>query len=105
MKLKFNPEAETVWENTRNKTWDIVVDGVVVGGIETSIRDLFMSRTTPGYSVTVTAVIIGKEKPFREYSAAFSNRSSEEAYGNRAEYVRRAKAWATKYFEREQANG
>uniref|UniRef100_A0AAU6W3S1 Phage protein n=1 Tax=Pseudomonas phage Cygsa01 TaxID=3138529 RepID=A0AAU6W3S1_9VIRU len=104
MKIKFKPDTEQVQDNTRLKAWDIIVDGKVVGGIDTCIRDLFMSRTTPGYSVTVTAVIIGKEKSFREYSAAFSNRSSEEAHGNRAEYVRRAKAWATKHFERSTAS-
>lgn len=100
MKVKFKPSLEFTNDNIKSKDWQIIVCGEVVGHIDASIRDLFMSRTTPGYSVTVTAAIGGKEKPFREYSAAFANRSAQEARENRAVYVARAKRWAIKHFEK-----
>lgn len=100
MKAKFKPSAEYSNDNVKSKDWQIIVGGKTVGHIDSSIRDLFMSRTTPGYSVTVTAIIEGKEKPFREYSAAFANRSAQEAKENRAVYVARAKQWVVKYFEK-----
>ena len=100
MKTKFKPSLEYVNENVKSKGWRIIVEGKTVGHIDSSIRDLFMSKTTPGYSVTVTAVIEGKEKSFREYSAAFANRSAQEARENRAVYVARAKRWAIKHFEK-----
>lgn len=100
MKVKFKPSAEHTNDNVKSRDWQIVADEKVVGHIDASIRDLFMSRTTPGYSVTVTAMIDGKEKTFREYSAAFANRSAKEAKENRAVYVARAKRWAIKHFEK-----
>lgn len=100
MKANFKPSAEYLTDNVRSKDWQIIVEGKAIGNIESSIRDLYMSKTTPGYSVTVTAVIEGKEKSFREYSAAFANRSAQEARENRAVYVARAKRWAIKYFEK-----
>lgn len=100
MTVKFKPSAECAADNVKSKDWQIIVDGDVVGHIDTSIRDLFMSRTTPGYSVTVTASVNGKDKTFREYSAAFANRSAQEARENRAVYVSRAKRWVIKHFEK-----
>ena len=98
-KLKFKP-TEAEWrmtgDNVTRKDWDILVDGEVVGQIESSIRDLNQSFSTPGYSVTVTAQINGVEKPFREYSGTFSNRSMRESRENRSVYVKRAKTWAQK---------
>ena len=99
MKVKFKPSLEYANDNIKSKDWQIIVEGKTVGHIDSSIRDLFMSRTTPGYSVTVTAVIEGREKPFREYSAAFANRCAQEARDNRATYVARAKQWVIKHFE------
>lgn len=101
-KITFKPMSSGVrfpGDNVLAKSWDIRIDGKTVGSIESSIRDLYMSVSQPGYSVTVTANIEGKEKPFREYSAAFSNRNAREARENRSTYVRRAKAWAIKQLE------
>jgi hypothetical protein len=102
MKIKFKPHVfPTVpGGNTVDKDWDVIVDGNVVGLIESCIRDLWMDRSNPGYSVTLTAKIFGSEKTFREYSAAFSNRSAKEARENRSIYFNRAKKWATKHFEK-----
>ena len=103
MKPKFKPSIEYANDNVKSKDWQIIVEGKVVGHIDASIRDLFMSKSTPGYSVTVTAEIEGKDKAFREYSAAFSNRSAQEARENRAVYVARAKLWATKHFSKRES--
>jgi len=101
-KLVFKPrqpEFAMPGHNTVEKSWDVLLDGNLVGTIHSTIRDLWMDRSNPGYSVTVDANLSGREKPFREYSAAFSNRSAKEARENRSIYVRRAKAWAKKHFE------
>lgn len=105
-KVTFKPRAaefSAAGHNTTEKEWDIFLGGKIVGSIESTIRDLYMDRSNPGYSVTVAAHIAGKEKPFREYSAAFSNRCAKEARENRSTYVRRAKDWARKHFMKEQA--
>lgn len=100
-KPKFKPTGEYVNDNVRSKVWEIVVGGEVVGHIETSIRDLYMSRSNPGYSVTVIGTMVKDQgAKFYKNSNAFSNRSSQEAHENRSEYVRRAKEWAVKYLEK-----
>lgn len=98
-KVTFKPDgAETQWpgDNVKNKDWKIMVGDKEVGTMESQIRDLNMSFTTPGYSVTVLVKIHGVEKPYREYSGTFSNRNLREARENRTNYVRRSKEWALK---------
>jgi hypothetical protein len=98
-KVTFKPDgAETQWpgDNVKNKDWKIMVGDKEVGTMESQIRDLNMSFTTPGYSVTVLVKIHGVEKPYREYSGTFSNRNLREARENRTTYVRRSKEWALK---------
>ena len=103
MKITFKPRGpEFKWPggNTVDKEWDVMLDGKPVGVIQSCIRDLWMDRANPGYSVVVDAHMVGYEKPFREYSAAFSNRSAKEARENRSIYFNRAKQWAKRYLER-----
>jgi hypothetical protein len=98
-KVTFKPDGpESQWpgDNVKTKDWAIKIGDEVVGSIESHIRDLFMSRTQPGYSVTVTAVLHGVEKQYRENSAAFSNRNLREARDNRSTYLERAKQWVIK---------
>lgn len=86
--------------NTISRDWEIFLNGVFVGKIETTIRDLYQSNTTPGYSVTVTAAINGAENQFYKNSSAFSNRSAREARENRSSYINSAKEWAKKTLAR-----
>lgn len=98
-KVTFKPtgaEYRIPGGNTVSRTWEIFLNGVLVGEIDTIIRDLFQSNATPGYSVTVTATINGVENKFYKNSSAFSNRSAREARENRSSYVNSAKEWAKK---------
>ncbi|MFG5864437.1 hypothetical protein [Metapseudomonas sp. CR1201] len=76
------------------KVWEIKRDGEVIGHIDSTIHDLNQDYANPGYSVTVSAVIEGREKKFYRNSGTFSNRSLKESMENRSYYVNQAKDWA-----------
>jgi hypothetical protein len=96
-KITFKPDGDEYrmpGDNVIKKKWIIRVNGEEAGLIRCEIRDLFMSLTSPGYSVTMTTEVLGVERTYREYSAAFSNRSMREAKENRSTYFQRSKEWA-----------
>lgn len=98
-KITFKPqgaEGRLPGQNRITRTWDIKCDGVVVGTIESSIRDLNGDYSNPGYSVVVTSEIYGVVSKYYRTSNVFSNRSAREARENRSIYVSEAKVWATR---------
>lgn len=98
-KVTFKPrsaELRLPGHNTITKDWDINVDGVTVGLIQSCIRDLYMDVSNPGYSVTVTADITGVDGNYRKNTFAMDNRNQREARENRSHYIRQAKQWVVK---------
>lgn len=104
MKLKvtfkpLNGEYDPAGSGVKSKCWQIKVNGVVTGHIDSRINDLNQSYTEPGYSCTVWITLTDGTLSFRRNSGTFSNRSMKEALENRAHYVAQAKKFAISILE------
>lgn len=89
----LNGEHDPAGSGVKTRCWQIKVNGVLAGFIDSRINDLNQSYTEPGYSCTVWITWADGTLSFRRNSGTFNNRSMKEALENRSRYVAEAKRW------------